>query len=187
MRVATGDFFRPALRVLSPVGTAMALPQNGEATIDLLVENWDDAPPGAVMGWTVTVGGEGVAANVVNKAGQGYLTLRGMIAGATDVVTAVVHVKVEELEVPFKFPSIVVIVDPADTSLDAFRLDDQGGPATSGQLDQDVTNLLVDWESAAEPGFRTSLLLSSRRRSTTCRLEAGPVGLRTSWGTPCGR
>ena len=83
VRVATGDFFRPALRVLSPVGTAMALPQNGEATIDLLVENWDDAPPGAVMGWTVTVGGKGVAANVVNKAGQGYLTLRGMTAGAT--------------------------------------------------------------------------------------------------------
>jgi hypothetical protein len=38
VRVATGDFFRPALRVLSPVG-AMALPQNGEATIDRRATN----------------------------------------------------------------------------------------------------------------------------------------------------
>lgn len=154
VKIATGDYFRPELEVLTPVSnTPMSVPQNGELTIDLLVKNWDDAPESAALRWTVTVDGKAVVAELKNKGGQGYLTLTGKTLGGTGVARAALVVKIEDVEVPFEFTPVMLIVGPADTSLDDSRLDGQGGPATNSQLDQDVTNLLTDWESAAKTGI----------------------------------
>jgi len=150
--------FVPTFEFLTPVSMPYPtmLTVGEEKTIDIYISNWSDyAPEEAKVEWSVSSNTKSVKATIEGDAqGRAYLTVTGSPHFGPAVVSWQAVVDYKKRKTSFPGTAITFAVGPpgADQDDSAQRLADGGGPVSAAQLEQDVTNLLMSWESAAKTG-----------------------------------